>query len=156
MLWNPILGRKEIQPHHWEHHSMGDYYTWIFSNGKVVNIPLVLSVIVLIFLSISGTCSFGAHTFTCTPCLLIWSLTPSNSLLTNMTFTWKPCLLYNPITRASPSAKVCTFLESSFSMVVKCMFQNVVARNGNPPTSILLTASVINLWWFKISIGSSK
>ena len=110
----------------------------------------MLSLIVRIYLSMSGTCSFSAQVFKEGNQGRIGSNSPSARMLVME----KPRWWYVLMTDRSFETTVLSFLSGSASTVPKCKLRDVVTRNGTLLTNIMSMAIVTCLCNLRISGGT--
>ena len=116
----------------WIRTSLGTYL-----KGNIMYILLVIFLIVLMYLSISGTYSSAEHVFNIGKNEGIGS----NSLSANIISTWNPQYLYSRITVFSLTTTVAIFLSDNASTLMNLTFCGNVMRNGTLFRSIISIVS---------------
>ena len=117
--------------------------------GNVLIVPLALSLIVLIFRSISPTCSLAAVVFSVM--FGSSSLSASNSMSIIPVCTMNPPLEYILITRSTLLASCLAVLDGKYSIVIKLIPREEVTKNGKPLTNIT-SATIVTYLYISIKL----
>jgi len=127
--------------------SLGGY----FLNGSILAIALTLSLMVLMYLSTSGTCSFLNVTLRFMPISANSFLRHSNLPSANILHTLNPLAQY-ALTICYIDVIIVLFpLSHINSAVLKCIFLDVVIINGILLIAIMSIASITSPYFSSIS-----